>query len=88
MLSPQASAVAGLDERPHVLIEAMGDEETLDRCAAAIDDAVNAMTSTSNPSIMLMTTQIVTARTCTGRMGPSFMLATMSVVTFVPSFTR
>ncbi len=38
VLSPQASAVAGLDERPHVLIEAMGDEATLDRCAAAIDE--------------------------------------------------
>ena len=38
VLSPQAAAVAGLDERPHVLIEAMGDEATLDRCAAAIDE--------------------------------------------------
>ena len=38
VLSPQAAAVAGLDEGPHVLIEAMGDEATLDRCSAAIGD--------------------------------------------------
>ncbi len=38
VLSPQASAVAGLDEGAHVLIEAMGDEQTLDRCSAAIGD--------------------------------------------------
>ena len=38
VLSPQASAVAGLEERPHVLIEAMGDEQTLDRCSAAIGE--------------------------------------------------
>ncbi len=36
VLSPQAAAVAGLDEGAHVLIEVMGDEQTLDRCAAAI----------------------------------------------------
>ncbi len=35
-LSPQAAVVAGLDARPQVLLEAMGDGETLDRCAAAI----------------------------------------------------
>lgn len=38
VLSPQASAVAGLEEGAHVLIEAMGDEQTLERCAAAIGD--------------------------------------------------
>ena len=36
VLSPQAAAVAGLEARPHVLLETMGDEATLDRCAAAI----------------------------------------------------
>ena len=36
VLSPQAAAVAGLEARPQVLLEAMGDEATLDRCAAAI----------------------------------------------------
>ena len=36
VLSPQAAAVAGLEAHPQVLLEAMGDGETLDRCAAAI----------------------------------------------------
>ena len=36
VLSPLSAAVAGLDERPHVLIEAIGEGETLDRCEAAI----------------------------------------------------
>ena len=36
VLSPQAAAVAGLEARPQVLLEAIGDEATLDRCAAAI----------------------------------------------------
>ena len=53
--------------------------------SAAIDGAVKAMTSTSKPSIMLMTTQIVTASTCTGRIGPCSMLATMSVFTARPN---
>ena len=38
VLSPQAAVVAGLEERPHALIETMGDEAPLDRCAAAIDE--------------------------------------------------
>lgn len=45
VLSPQASAVAGLEEGPHVLIEAMGDESTLDRCAAAIDECAEGAAS-------------------------------------------
>ena len=36
VLSRAAAVVAGLEERPHVLVEAMGDEQTLDRCSAAI----------------------------------------------------
>ena len=36
VLPPRAAALAGLEERPHVLVEAMGDEVTLDRCSAAI----------------------------------------------------
>ncbi len=38
VLSPQAAAVAGLEQRPHALIETMGDEAVLDRCSAAIDE--------------------------------------------------
>ena len=38
VLSPQAAAVAGLEARPHALIETMGDEAVLDRCSAAIDE--------------------------------------------------
>ncbi len=36
VLPPRAAALAGLEERPHVLVEAMGDEVTLDRSSAAI----------------------------------------------------
>ena len=38
VLSPQAAAVAGLEERPHALLETMGDEAVLDRCSAAIGE--------------------------------------------------
>ena len=38
VLSPQAAAVAGLEECAHALIETMGDEAVLDRCSAAIDE--------------------------------------------------
>ena len=38
VLSPQAAVVAGLEARAHVLLEMMGDEAALDRCAAAIDE--------------------------------------------------
>ena len=38
VLSPQAAAVADLEERPHALIETMGDEAVLDRCSAAIGE--------------------------------------------------